>query len=100
MFCQNKVWVDHQVCLHEAETYLKYHLDEHHVCSDRTRKDTLHFYENLDVQISPSPIQLNSVYRSFCHFFLTNLTDELDPPDAGLIALIKYWFGIFLDQCL
>ena len=97
MFCQNKVWVDHQVCLHESETALKYHLDEHHVCSDRTRKDTLHFYENLDGQIFPSFVQINRVYRSFCHLFPTNIMEYLAPPDNGLVALINYWSGIFLD---
>ena len=29
---------------------------------------------------------------------LTNKTDDLDLLDAGLIDLIKYCFGIFLDQ--
>ena len=26
------------------------------------------------------------------------MTDDLAPPDAGLIDMIKYWFGIFIEQ--
>ena len=100
MFWQKKAWADLQACLCWAETALRDFLDEHHVHSDGTRQDTLHFYDNLDGQIFPSFIQLNCVYRSFCHFFPKNLTDDLALPDAGLIALIKYWFVIFLDQWL
>ena len=60
----------------------------------------LHFYDNLDGQILLSSIQLNPVYRSLCHLLPTNIMDDLAPPDAGIIALIKYWFGIFLYQWL
>ena len=97
---KNKSWADRQVCLNWAETALKDCLDERHVRSDVTRQDTLHFYGNIDGQIFPSLFQLNRFYRSFFQFFPKNLTDNLDPPDTGMIALIKYRFGIFLDQCL
>ena len=98
MFWQKKVWSDYQVCLHWAETYPKDHPDEQHVRSDGTRQYTLHFHDNLDGHISPPFIQLNHDYRSFCHFLPTNLIDNLAPSDSGMIALIKYWFFIFIDQ--
>ena len=88
------------MCFHWAETALQYHLNEHHVRLYGTRRDTLHSYDNLGGNIFLSFIQLNRVYGSLCNFFPKNLTDDLDPPDDGLISFIKYWFGIFLHQWL
>ena len=92
MFWQKKAWANRQVCLHWSETAPKDHLGEHHVCSYGTRQDTLHLYENNDKQILSEFIQLIRIYHSFCQFFPTNVTEDLAPPDAGLIALIKYCF--------
>ena len=59
----------------------------------------LHFYDNLDIQISLSLNQPNCVYRYFCTFFLKNLIDNLALPYDGLISLIDYRSFIFIEQC-
>ena len=39
-------------------------------------------------------------YNNLCWYFPTEYTDNLDPPDAGVLNIIKFWFGFYLYEWL
>ena len=38
--------------------------------------------------------------NTLCWYFCPNYTDDLDPPDIGAGNHIRFWFGVYLDECL
>ena len=74
---------------------------DNHTKEDGSKEDIIVLQYNLDGKVHKQyQYMCKDVANTLCWFYPTEYTDDLDPPNAGTGNQIKFWFVVYLYECL